>query len=326
MRIVIIGAGAMGGTYGALMARGGADVTLIDSWAEHVAEVRANGLHLDDVGGLVHIEMPIHETLDRPGEYDVAFVQTDTNNRGDAAVTAKAALKPDGVALTLQNGIGNIEALVAELGAERVLGGVSYHSAFMHGPGRPAHGHAGTTYLGELDGRTSQRLQAVAAALDRGGLNPEISDNVMGIVWSKFIHNCALNPLCALLDIRIGEIPMHEGADMMQTKCVEEALTVAAAKNIRLATAEPLATIKAYTWKFSKPSMMQHMEANRLTEIDALNGAVVTEGRALGIATPYNEALTWMIKARNAQRRRVAAAGEIDYAALEAEAMAKRAT
>ena len=326
MRIVIIGAGAMGGTYGGLMAKAGVDVTLIDTWAEHVQAIRENGLVLDDVGEAVHVEVPIHERLDRPGDYDVAIVQTDTNNRDAAAQTAKAALKPDGIAITLQNGIGNVETLVAALGEERVLGGVSYHSALMLGPGRPRHSHAGKTYLGELDGRTSQRLQALVAALERGGLGPEISDNVMGICWSKFIHNCALNPLCALLELRVGEIPLHEGADLMQTKCVEEALAIAEAKGIRLATPDPLGHIKAYTFKFNKPSMLQHMEANRPTEIDALNGAVVREGRALGIPTPYNEALTWMVKARNGQLRRVAAEGSFDFGAMEAAEMAKRAT
>ncbi len=326
MRIVVIGAGAMGGIYGGLMAKSGADVTLIDTWTEHVQAIRADGLRLDGVDGPVVIEVPITETLEAPGSYDVAFVQTDTNNTEAAAETAKRALAPDGVAITLQNGIGNVEALIAALGEAQVLGGVSYHSGSMAGPGQPRHTHAGKTYLGELDGRTSQRAQAIAALLERAGLAPEISDNVMGIVWSKFIHNCALNPLCALLDLRVGEIPLHEGADRMQTKVIEEAIAVAEAKGIRLATPDPMGHIKAYTFKFNKPSMLQHMEANRVTEIDALNGAVVREGRTLGIATPYNEAITWMVKARNGQLRRVAAEGPIDYPALEAQKVAERAS
>ena len=99
MRIVIIGAGAMGGTYGGLLAQSGADVTLIDTWAEHAAAIRQHGVRLEDVDGPKVIPVPIPATLDRPGDYDVAFVQSDTNNTEAAARTAKAALKPDGIAL-----------------------------------------------------------------------------------------------------------------------------------------------------------------------------------------------------------------------------------
>ena len=110
-----------------------------------------------------------------------------------------------------------------------------------------------------------------------------------------------------------------------KARIIEETLAVVRAKGIALVDDDPMASIKEFcTQKFNKPSMLQHMEAGKRTEVDSLNGAVVAYGRALGIPTPYNEALTWMVKGMEEQRRRLAAEGPFDYAALEAAAAGKK--
>ena len=120
--------------------------------------------------------------------------------------SAAGLLKPDGAALTLQNGIGNLEILAATLGSGRVLGGVTMNSANLPGPGQAQHSHAGPTWLGELDGKPSPRLAAIVEALTRAGLETIVTDDVQAHVWNKFVLNCAINPLCAITGLLPGEI------------------------------------------------------------------------------------------------------------------------
>ncbi|MFO1349384.1 MAG: 2-dehydropantoate 2-reductase [Gammaproteobacteria bacterium] len=214
--------------------------------------------------------------------------------------------------------MGNLEILIEALGKTRVLGGLSYHSGALRGPGHASHTHAGPTWLGELDGSRSARVAQLHEMLAAAGFKPETVDNIIGYIWSKFIHNCAINPICAATGLRVGELARVPAADALQTKIIEEALAIIRAKNIAITEPDPLPTIKAFCKiKFNKPSMLQHMEAGKRTEIDALNGAIVREGRALGIPTPYNEALSWIIKAMETSRIQLLHGEPIDYEALE---------
>ena len=306
MHTVIIGAGSMGGLYGGLLANAGYKVSLVDAWQDHVDAIGARGLHLDGISG--DFELKIPASSDPTGEHwaDLAIILVHAYNTQAAAGIAKRILKEDGAVLTLQNGVGNIENLTAELGAQRVLGGLSYHSSAMQGPGHVTHTHRGPTWLGEIDGQTTDRLKAIEQMFAAAELEPVIVDDILGYIWSKLIHNSAINPVCAMLGLRVGEIPTTPGADDLQTRIIEEALAVIQAKGIDIAEDDPMTAIKEFCkLKFNKPSMLQHMESGRRTEIEALNGAIVREGRSLGVATPFNEAVTWIVEGMQAQRIRI---------------------
>jgi 2-dehydropantoate 2-reductase len=321
VRVGVIGAGAMGSLYGGLLARAGVEVVLVDPWAAHVEAIQRGGLRLDGLTGDLRIPVAATTEIEGAGPVDVAVVLTDANATPEAARAAARCLVADGFAVTLQNGIGNVEALAAVLGERRVVGGLSYHSAAVRGPGHVSHTHAGPTWLGELDGARSRRVERLAAALAMAGFTPEIVDDIRGLIWSKWVHNCAINALCAVTGLRVGEIPRHAGADRLQTRIIEEALAVVRARGIRLPDPDPMATIKAFCRvKFNKPSMLQHVEQGKRTEVDALNGALVREGQALGIPTPYNEALAWLTQAVEQRMQRVVHGPPVDYERLEAEA------
>jgi 2-dehydropantoate 2-reductase len=323
MKIYVIGSGAMGSLYGGLLQRAGIDVTLVDIWREHVEAINRNGLHLEGISGDLKLGLKATVEPKESGAADVVFVQVNTYATREAAQTAKRVLKDSGFAITFQNGAGNVETLCEVLGKARVVGGLSYHSAAVSGPGHVMHTHRGPTWLGELDGGTSPRAQGLADLLERAGLQPTIVDDIMSFIWTKFIHNSAINPICATLGLRVGEIPRTPGADELQTKIIEEAIAVLKAKGIKLADSDPMKTIKSFCKaKFNKPSMLQHMEAGKQTEIDSLNGTIVRLGRELGVPTPYNEALTWVVKAMNTHRRLTMHGPPIDYDALEKEAKA----
>jgi 2-dehydropantoate 2-reductase len=255
------------------------------------------------------------------GQADVAIVFVDANNTAKAAETLADLLAPDGFAITFQNGIGNVEKLLAALGPERVLGGSSMCSAAGRAPGHVTLTHMGTTSLGETGAGAgeSPRVQAMLDALRGAGFEAEHEPNVMGLIWQKFVVNCATNAIAATTGLRGGEIVRLAELDAFQDRVLEEIMAVTRAKQIRLPYPDIAAKVKANCHKkFNKPSMLQHVEAGRRTEIEALNGALIREAQALGIPVPNNEALVALLKGRELHQQRRLHQPDLDYDAWEA--------
>jgi len=321
MRFCIIGAGSMGSLYGGLLAQAGFDVTLFDVWAEHIEAIRHHGLHLDGITGDLHIPIRATSQVGDVPVADCAIVLTDANATREAAVTAHRVLAPAGYALTLQNGIGNVEALSEVLGDARVMGGTSNHSAAVQGPGHVTHTHAAPTWIGELDGRSTARLLETEQALAKAGFTPLVVDNVLAHIWNKFVLNCGINAISAVTGLRLGELVRTPPVDELQTRVIEEVLAVVRAKGVALTDPDPMRTIKEHCRKkYNKPSTLQHVEQGKRTEIDALNGALVREARQLGIPTPYNDALSLLLKGVEKHHAQTVGGPAIDYDRLEAEA------
>lgn len=319
MRVCVIGAGAMGSVFGGLLAHVGHDVTFVDTWEENVAAINASGVHLDGVKGELRIPATALVGLPHGLEADLAMVWTDANNTRRAAVTAAAALAPDGFAITLQNGIGNVETLIEVLGKPRVAAGSSMCSAAMRGPGHASFTHMGMTSVGEIDGGGSARVERLREALAQARFEVRVHPDIMSLVWSKFAHNCAVNAICATTGLRVGEVARVAALDRFQDHVIDEILAVTQAKGVTLDDPDFRAHVKAHCWKkYNRPSMLQHIEAGKRTEIDALNARLVDEGRRLGVPTPYNDALACLLKGVEYKRREAAGRTESDYAALEA--------
>ena len=141
----------------------------------------------------------------------------------------------------------------------------------------------------------------------------------MAVIWEKFALNCSVNALAATTGLRAGEMTRLPELDALQDRIIAEVMAVTQAKGIRLPTPDLPAKIKAQCRKkFNKPSMLQHVEAGRRTEIDALNGALLREAKALGIATPCNEALVALLKGRELHQKRAIHEPDLDYDAWEA--------
>jgi 2-dehydropantoate 2-reductase len=318
MRITVVGAGAMGGSYGGLLASAGHEVSLIDTWEAHVDAINRAGLRLDGVLGEHRVRVPAATGAIGEGA-DLAIVFVDANNTAAAAATAAEILAPDGFAITFQNGIGNVEKLQAALGRERVLGGSSMCSAASRGPGHVALTHLGKTTIGETDGALRPRTEALAEALNGAGFETEIAPDVMAVIWEKFALNCCINAIAATTGLRAGEIARLPELDAFQDRIVAEVMAVTAAKGVRLPTSDLPAKIKGHCRrKFNRPSMLQHVEAGRRTEIDALNAALLREAEALRVAAPYNEAMVALLKGRELHQRRKIHEPDLDYEAWEA--------
>jgi 2-dehydropantoate 2-reductase len=319
MRVAVLGAGAMGAIFGSALYRAGAEVVFFDNRLDVVEAITSKGLVLDGVLGATTARYSATTVAAELGNVDLALVLVDST--ATTAVTGVAAecLAERGCALTLQNGIGNWEALAARLGGERVLAGSTYNSGAGLGPGRARHTNLGPTVIGETDGARTERAREIGRLLEMAGLPVEITDNVQGHIWSKFVHNCAINPVSAVTRLRPGEIARTKAAAHLLDQILDEALAVVETAGIGLPEVDPRKHIRDHCWeRYNRPSMLQHLESGRGTEIDALNGALVHLARKLGVPVPMNEAIVLMVKALEASTRQQGA--PLDESALEQSA------
>ena len=326
MRFCVVGAGAMGGVYGLNLIDAGYEVDFLDVNLDHIKSVKKDGFRISGIGGqrVQKVNISAHEN-DFVNSADVVLFQAHTTGTKSAANSVATVLKPDGWVITLQNGIGNIEALSAVLGEERGVGCISYHSAALEDLGHVSHTNDGTTFIGELNGAISKRVKDLAEAFKKASLSPEITADILGVIWGKFVVNCGINPLCAVTGLRSGEIARNNAAAEMQTKILEEIMAVVEAKGIKLPNNDMITYVKRLTRaRYHKPSMQQHIEAGRLTEIDALNGALVSEAKSLNISFPFNEALVNLVKAREFAMQQAFMDPKVDYEELERLALEEK--
>lgn len=320
MRVAVIGAGSMGSVFGGKLTRAGVDVTLCDTNRAQIDAVCDRGLTITDPSGTFTVAVNATCDIESLSGFDLALVLVDGNATQAVAASLPALLSADGAALTLQNGIGNVEALSEVLGPSRVLAGSTFVSAAMIAPGHAHHTNTGDTVLGECAGGLSPRATAIAGLLRQAGFPAEASGNAMGHVWSKFALNCALNPLSALTGLRPGEVIRTPAMARLLDDVIAEVLAVVAARGITLPDADPACHIREHAWlRFNRPSMLQHVESGRPTEIGSLNEALVREAEACGVAVPVNRAIAALVRGIEA---RLARGHQIDERQLEAEAQA----
>ncbi len=318
MDITVVGAGAMGGSYGGLLAAAGNRVRLIDTWQDHVDAINRDGLRVDGAHGEHRLRLPAATQPDANETADVVLLFTDTNGTADAARAIAGILSPDGFVVTSQNGIGNVETLQDILGEGRVVGGSSMCSAATIGPGHVSLTHLGPTSVGEVGGGSSDRVDAFLAALEGAGFPSKPAPDIMAEIWQKFVVNCSANAVAAVTGLRSGEFV--DVPDLMdyRVRVVEEVMAVLEAKGITLPDPELIKRICSGGRRMNRPSMLQHVRMGRQTEIDTLNGALVREARALGIPVPYNEALVALLRGRELAQRRAVHEPDLDYDAWEA--------
>jgi 2-dehydropantoate 2-reductase len=304
MKIAVLGGGgAMGGIIGGSLQLAGHDVTLIDVAAAAVEAINKHGLRIEEKDGSDRIvRIRASRTPQDVGLVDVIlnFVKC---YHTEAAVRAAAPMVGAAtVFLTLQNGWGNADRIAAIMGQERVLVGLTYHGGTLLAPGHVKHPGVGKTYIGELDGTKSARLQAVVDAFNKAGLETRLSTAILDEVWKKLALNACTLPTSALLRFHSHELVAHEGTLSEMRAILREVVSVALAQGIKLDFDERWEAITALLKAAigGKSSMLQDVEARRQTEIDVINGAIVSAGQRLRVPTSHNEAMLWMVKSLEA--------------------------
>lgn len=300
MKIAILGAGALGCAIGAALTQAGHDTWLLNRSAGHVDALRRDGLRVDDADGSRVIPVRASTRPDEVGIADLVVVLVKSFHTESAMGGALGLLGPDTLVLSLQNGLGHEDILAGIVGRERVLAGKTYVGGVLRGPGHIHSGIAGkATIVGELDGRITPRVRAVAEAFTAAGLQTSVSDNILGTMWDKLLVNVATGALTGITRLSYG--PLYDEPLLAATACaaVAEAIAVARAAGVVLSLTEPeqVWTLAAAGLAPSfKTSMLQSLEKGSITEIDFINGAVVSCGQRHGVPTPVNATLVACIK------------------------------
>ena len=309
MRVLVAGAGALGSVFGGFLRRAGLEVTLLGR-AAHLDAVARGGLTIDGIWGTHRVDgfAIATDAAALRGPFDAVLVPVKAYDTRAMAEAIAPLLAADGVAISLQNGLGNVEALEAAVGAGRTLG-----ARVIFGATLPAPGHARVTVfadpttIGALVPARHPRRDAAARRwaeiIDRAGIPAVHTDRLAALLWAKVFYNAALNPLGALLGVHYGALPEHDESRALMDAVIDEAFAVARAEDVAL----PWSTPGAYRDEFydrlvpatydHRSSMLQDLERGRRTEVDAINGAVWRRGAAHGINTPVNQTLTRLIRA-----------------------------
>lgn len=304
MDIAILGAGAMGSLFGGLLAQAGEHVTLLDINDAHLDAIGTQGLQLETDHGERRIR---NLQAMRPGAAtrrpDLLIVFTKAMHTRAALASARHLIGPSTHVLTLQNGLGNVEALVPVVPRERIFVGVTTWPADLTGPGRVRSHGAGAIRMMTADGAQSPALARAVHALTNAGLNCHADENVWGAVWEKVAFNAALNPLCTVLNRPVDALGAVEDGPALALAIANEVLTVARATGIPVDAAKVGDNVRHAIVAHCghKPSMLQDVLAGRPTEIESINGAVVATARRHGVPVPHTETLMQLVRLLQAQ-------------------------
>jgi len=323
-KILVVGAGAIGGVTGGLLSRAGHDVRFLEKNDRAVERIRSSGLAVRTPKGEFTVSPPIFADVAEIGEsMDIILLATKATALPDAVVGLKPLMKPDTVIVSLQNGLCE-EIIAGIVGKEATIGCVVGWGGTMHEPGVVEMTSKGEFIIGRLDGTRDDTLlkaQNILAA----AAPTTISANIMGHLYGKLIINSCITTLGAICGEYLGRMLKMRTARNMFIEIVREGMDVAGAMGLQvepvsrldfgsfLRGAGPLSRLRRHTlirligfkYKRLKSSSLQSLERGERTEVDFFNGYIAARGRELGVKTPLNEYLTACVKDIEAGRRKI---------------------
>ncbi len=293
--ILIVGTGAMALLFGGHLAASGVKVALLGTWEEGIQAVREKGIRITGETG--EFAYPVKATSDikeiKRVPFALVLVKSWQTER--AARQLEEVMQHDSVALTMQNGLGNLAILRDVLGEERTALGVTTYGATLLEPGLVRRGGEGVISLG-----IHPRLGTLKVYLQQAGFSIHETPDLSSLVWSKLIINAAINPLTALLGVTNGELLESGAARKIMSIAAEEVASIASAKGIKTSFKDPALAAEevAAATSGNISSMLQDIRRNSLTEIDAICGEIVREGKRLNVPTPVNNLLFQLVQAQ----------------------------
>lgn len=305
MKIGIIGAGAMGSVYAALLAEAGHEVHVVDIWPEHVRAIRERGLKLSGASGERTVDtIRAHSTVEEIGVCDHVIISTKLSGVEQAARSARQIADGSTAILTIQNGLGSAERAASVLGGENLmLGAAEGFGASIRGPGHAHHNSMSLIRLGEMSGGTSGRLRAIAEIWQDAGFTVRVFEDIDRLIWEKFVCNVAFSGPCTVLDMTIGELMADRYAWPIAVTCAREAHLAGRARGIRFGFDD----VETYIAEFgrrmphARPSMLLDHRSRRRSEIEAINGMVPVVAAEAGTEAPFNELISAIVRARESR-------------------------
>jgi len=296
--ILVVGAGAMGCYFGGMLIKAGNKVSLIDVNPEQIATINSRGLILETDQG--RSELPARAFLAQecvePADIVILFTKTMHTDAAMASVTH--LLTPGTVILSLQNGLGNAERIQAFHDSSRIAVGTTLVPADLQGPGHVvSHGRSSSRMM-DLNTDRPDWVETLADLFNRAGLNTELDADIHAVIWSKVAFNAALNALCAITGATPGAVGAVTEAMALVRNVVVECVQTGQAAGVALDEEHIWQNVEMAVKEQPnhKPSMLQDIEQGRITEIDAINGAVVDTASRLGVPAPVNQSLVQLVK------------------------------
>ena len=299
MKIAVVGPGAMGCLIaGFLKMRTKEDIWLLDKYEERAGRIKNNSIRIEGISGAHQVKIDITSSAKEIGRCDLVIVCVKSYSTEEACKDIKELIGEDTHVLTLQNGIGNVQILNDHIGEEKVVAGITNHGATLLGVGHTRHAGRGDTIIGKADGRLSGALKEISAILSKAGFETKISKDIDSVIWSKLVINVGINALTAITRLNNGKLVEFEEPRALLRSAVQEAVKIVKRKRIKLAYDDPIqkAESVAKATGGNVSSMLQDVLNKKRTEIDFINGAIVRQGKSLGIPTPVNEVLTNLVK------------------------------
>ena len=295
MHILIVGTGALGVLFAARLARARQDVTLLGTWQGGLKALQQKGARLVDENGIeqsfsVKVRDNPHDCIG--AQHAIVLVKSWQTER--AARQLAECLAVDGLALTLQNGLGNRETLAERLGVDRVLLGTTTTGATLLGPGLVKSGGEGVLSI-----EAHPAIGPLVDVLRSANFKVEIVKDASSLVWCKLVINASINPLTALLRVSNGELLKSPSARALMRALAEETAAVASSKNVELVSDDPAALVEevARKTRANHSSMFQDIKRGAPTEIDAICGAVARAGQHHNVPTPVNLVCWQLVRA-----------------------------
>jgi len=299
MRTLVMGAGALGSLVGGLLSLN--DEVLLVGRKAHVLAINSNGLRITGLE-----ELTVHplaaESPDPAFEPELVILTVKSYQTPDAMKVLAGCVPVGTPVLSLQNGLGNLEAVASAFPETNpILGGITSHGVTFLGPGEVRHAGTGDTTIGLFRGAAG-KMGEIRDSLDRAGIHVQVSDDIASDIWAKAIVNSAINPLTAILGVNNGVLLEHPGLERTLENVCAEGEEVAKAIGTWREHWDVMAQTKNVVQRTAanRSSMLQDVLRGKRTEIDAICGAIVEAGSANGVACPLNETLFHLVKAREA--------------------------
>ena len=291
----------MGSVYASLLAAAGHEVWAVDTWREHVEAMQKNGLRVEGASGDRTVKVNATTDTKDVGLCDLVIVATKTMHVESAARASLALLGPETMVISIQNGLGGPDTTANVIGKERVLVGVvGGFGASMKGPGHAHHNGWELVRLGEYAAPITPRLESVASVWESGGFRVKCFDDIDQLVWEKLICNVCFSGTCAVTERTILEVMEDADTWKVASGCAVEAYQVALARGIKLDINDPVAYVRNFGNKIphARPSMLLDHMAGRMSEIEAINGAIPPAALAQGLSAPFNTVVSALVRAK----------------------------
>ncbi|RKZ14010.1 hypothetical protein DRQ32_00280, partial [bacterium] len=306
MKILVVGAGALGGMVGAHLTESGEDTTIIEINPARARLISDTGLFLTEGRKERNIPMQVVTSVEGLPVMDLIFVSVKSYQTESAVRGLLPVVGAHTKMLSLQNGIGNTATMAELIGPEKVLCGITYHSIQHVGPNRLRFRRGiKPIQIAPYDGNITPEIRAIGDMFQRSGLDTEVAENVDEATWQKLLHNAVVNPVSAVTGLTCRELLNDEDMMAFMGGLCAEIIAVMRARGIPIVDEEdPFRPVIGSLTALDKnrPSMWQDLARGTRTEIDAINGAIVVEAERLGLDAPHNRALMQFIHSRERQK------------------------